>query len=181
MTEPRISIRCKICSYERVPGMGLRSPPFFGTKPDNVEPCSECWAWLEAANKRAERGTGTSEGPARALCMARVQLSQDERPCLHMRHGYCAPGAVGKHLSSSTGTTCEAARMLLEATKESPQVREPPKEIWLIHDSAFPKLQPLRARDTEPEKITDPELRKRFSYTRYVFAPKRKPKKRSGK
>ncbi len=59
---------------------------------------------------------------------------------------------------------------------------KPPSEIWLIHDAAFPKLTPLRARDTEPPEITDPKLRKRISYTRYVLAdakpaPKRKAKR----
>ncbi len=49
--------QCEVCAYERIEHAGLKSPPFFGPKPNNLEPCAGCWEWHKKNNVRLKAAT----------------------------------------------------------------------------------------------------------------------------
>lgn len=73
-----MSERCKTCAYERTPN-GLTSPPFFGPKPPDMEPCDACWKWKaeEEARQEARRPKFTQADIDAAVAEATKPLTVD--------------------------------------------------------------------------------------------------------
>lgn len=45
---------CHNCEYTRVDRIGLRSPPFFGPPPKDMQPCAGCWHWKQEMEAEME-------------------------------------------------------------------------------------------------------------------------------
>lgn len=46
---------CQQCNYKRDDRFGLQSPPFFGPRPEGMDPCADCWAWKAELDAKAAR------------------------------------------------------------------------------------------------------------------------------